>query len=51
MLFSNLLQNRVNLSKQCQTSWIQIMLDVLLGLVWVQSVCKGYEQTTLGDKS
>ena len=29
------------------TDWIQIRPDVLLGLVWVQSVCKCYEQTTL----
>ena len=33
---------------ECQTDWIQIRPDVLSGLIWVQSVCKGYEQTTLG---
>ena len=32
---------------ECQTDWIQIRLDMLLGLIWVQSVCKGYQQTTL----
>ena len=32
---------------ECQTDWIQIRPDVLSGLIWVQSVCKGYEQTTL----
>ena len=33
----------------CQTDWIQIKPDVLLGLIWVhvQSVYKSYEQTTL----
>ena len=31
----------------CQTDWIQIMHDIVLGLIWVQSVCKGCEQTTL----
>ena len=30
-----------------QTDWIQIMPDILSGLILVQSVCKGYEQTTL----
>ena len=33
---------------ECQTGWIQIKYDVSLGLIWVQSVCKGYEHTTLG---
>ena len=32
---------------ECQTDWIQIRLDILLCLIWVQSVCKGYQQTTL----
>ena len=32
---------------KCQTDWTRIRPDVLLGLIWVQSVCKGYEQTTL----
>ena len=32
-----------------QTDWIQIRPDVLQGLIWVQSVCKGYEQTALED--
>ena len=27
---------------ECQTDWIQIKMS---GLIWVQSVCKGYEQT------
>ena len=34
--------------QKCQTDWIQIRPDVLSGLIWVQSVCKGYEQTNLG---
>ena len=25
-------------------------LDVLSGLIWFQTVCKSYQQTTLGDK-
>ena len=29
---------------ECQTVWIKIRPDVLLGLIWVQTVCKGYKQ-------
>ena len=31
----------------CQTVWIQIRPDILSGLIWVQTVCKGYQQSTL----
>ena len=31
-------------------SLIQIRPDILSGLIWVQTVCKGYEQTTLVGK-
>ena len=31
---------------ECQTFWIKIRPDILLGLGWVQTVCKGYQQTT-----
>ena len=31
---------------ECQTIWIQIRPDFLSGLIWVQTVCKGYQQTT-----
>ena len=30
----------------CQTVWIQIRTDNLSVLIWVQTVCKGYQQTT-----
>ena len=30
---------------ECQTVWIQIRSDVLSGLIWIQTVCKGYQQT------
>ena len=30
----------------CQTVWIQIRPDILSGLIWVQTVCRGYQQTT-----
>ena len=29
-----------------QTIWIQIKPDVFSGLIWVKTVCKGYQQTT-----
>ena len=31
---------------ECQTVWIQIKPGILLGLIWVQTVCKCYQQTT-----
>ena len=31
---------------ECQTVWIQIRNDILLVLIWVQTVCKGYQQMT-----
>ena len=33
-----------------QTVWTQIRLDKTLSLIWVQTVCKIYQQRTLGDK-
>ena len=30
----------------CQTVWIQIRPNILSGLIWVQTVCNGYQQTT-----
>ena len=35
---------------ECQTDWIKIRPDILSDLIWVQSVCKCYQQTTLGGK-
>ena len=34
----------------CQTVWNQIRPDILSGLIWVQTVCKGYQQMTLVGK-
>ena len=31
---------------ECQTVWIQIKTHILLVFIWVQTVCKGYWQTT-----
>ena len=30
----------------CQTVWIQIRPDVLLGLIWVQTVCNDQQHKT-----
>ena len=35
---------------ECQIDWIHIRPDIILGLIWVQSVCKGYQQSTQGYK-
>ena len=47
--FQNQLFQKIlsRMPSECQTDWIQIRLDILSGLVWVHSVCKGYQQTTL----
>ena len=33
---------------ECQTVWFEIRPDILSGLIWVQTVCKGYQQTARG---
>ena len=38
------------MSSECQTVWIQIRPDIMSGLIWVQTICKGYQQMTLGNK-
>ena len=35
---------------ECQTVWTLIRPDISLGLIWVQTVCQGYQQTTQVDK-
>ena len=36
---------------KCQAIWIQVRPIILSGLIWVKTVCKGYQQTTLVGKS
>ena len=43
-------KNLSGIRSECQTVWIQISNEVLLGMIWVQTVCKSYQQTILGDK-
>ena len=35
-----------SIPSRCQTVWIQIRPDVFSGLIWIHSVCKGYQQMT-----
>ena len=36
---------------ECQTVWIQIRPNILSGLIWVQTACKGYQQKILVGKA
>ena len=40
------IKNLSEIPSECQTVWIQIRPDVLFGLIWVQTLCKGYQQMT-----
>ena len=33
-------------TSECQTVWFKIRPDILLGLIWVQTVCIGYQLLT-----
>ena len=46
--FNYFLKKSSGIPNECQTVWIQIRTDV--GLIWVQTVYKGYQQTTLVGK-
>ena len=50
--FQNQLFQKIlsGISSACQTVWIQVRPDILLGLIWVQTVCKSYQQTTPAGK-
>ena len=50
--FQNQLFRKIlsGIPSECQTDLIQIRPNILSGLIWVQSVCKGYQQTTLVGK-
>ena len=36
----------LRIPSECQTVWVQIRPDKTSGLIWVQTVCKGYQHTT-----
>ena len=52
IFFQNQLFQKIlsGIPPECQTDWIQIRPDILSSVIWVQTVCKSYQQTTLGDK-
>ena len=43
-------KNTLAISTECQTVWIQIRPNTLSGLIWAQTVCKGYQLTALRRK-
>ena len=49
LIFHNQLfkKNLSGIPLECQIDWIQIRPDILSGMVWVQTVCKSYQQMTL----
>ena len=51
-LFKNQLfrKNLSGIPSECQADLIQIRPDFSSGLIWVQTVCKRYSQTPLGDE-
>ena len=47
----NVLKKNISgITSECQTVWTLIKPDDLSGLIGVQTVRKGYQQTTLVDK-
>ena len=51
--FQNQLFRKIlsGIPSECQTAWIQIRPDILSDLIWVQNVCKSYQQTiTVGKE-
>ena len=50
--FENQLFRKIisGIPSECQTVWIHFRPDILSGLICVQTVCKGYQQMTLGSK-
>ena len=52
LALADFFQNKLFLKKnsgtlsECQTTWIQIKTDLFSALIWVQTVCRGYKQTT-----
>ena len=47
--FQNQLFQKIlsGIPSECQTVLMQIRPDILSGLIWIQTICKGYQQTTL----
>ena len=39
--------SRIHVPSECKTDWVHIRPDKMSGLIWVPTVCKCYQQTTL----
>ena len=52
LIFSKLIFEKIlsGIPSECQTVWTLIRPDESSGLIWVHTVCQGYQQTTLIDK-
>ena len=52
LIFSNQLFKKIlsGIPSECQTVWTLIRSDDSSGLIWVQTVCQGYQQGTLVNK-
>ena len=50
--FQNLFFEKIlsGIPSECQSVWTLIRPDDSSGLIWVQTVCQSYQQTTLVDK-
>ena len=48
--FQNQLFRKIfsEIPSECQIVWIQLRLDILSGLIWVQTACKGISRRHLG---
>ena len=45
---NNFRKNKLSeIPSECQTVWILIRPYILSGLIWIKTVCKGYQQRTL----
>ena len=53
IFFQNQLFRKIlsGIPSECQTDWIQIRPNKMLGLIWLQSVCKGYQQIKVINSS
>ena len=43
LLFQNIISG---ITSECQIAWVLIRPDILSGLIWVRTVCKGHQQMT-----
>ena len=49
--FQNQLLKKIlsGIPSECQTVWIEIRPEFLSSLIWVETLCRGNQQMTLGD--